>query len=211
MKKILCSCLLLFALLYTPFSRVRADYYGAGEIDDTTCVKNDETQCVDSVYSGHYHKLCELFESESTTNTDECTGRGASSNVTGGSCTISCEEPTPTPHSSTTSEASSNAGTPGSANPATCNSIYTDKPLLQHFIRTSATEIQLAWWKPVGGADKFSLIYGYSLSAMIYGIPAIPGNSTGITVGALRPNAYTYFQLWAWRGECVTKSDVIDP
>jgi hypothetical protein len=100
---------------------------------------------------------------------------------------------------------------PGQYSPATCGGIFTDKPLLQHFVRVSPTEIELGWWRPVSGVDKYSLIYGYKETEMIHGVINIPGNSTGLTIGALRPNTYTFFQLWAWRGECVTKSTVIDP
>jgi len=114
-------------------------------------------------------------------------------------CTQNCGNP-PTFQGSTTQP-----------NNPSCNGVYTDMPLLQHFIRTSPTSVELGWWKPIAGVDKYSLVYGYYGEAMMHGVADIANNVTRFTIGALRANTPIQAQLWAWRGQCVTRSVIIDP
>lgn len=89
-----------------------------------------------------------------------------------------------------------------------CDGIYTDSPLLLHFVRISPTSYEIGWWKPVSGVDKYSLIYGYYGEAMKYGVADIGSHVTRFTIGGLRAGIKIHAQLWAWRGQCVTR-DVV--
>jgi hypothetical protein len=126
------------------------------------------------------------------------------------------EEPTPEVTPEPVREAqgggwSPSPWTPGPYSPAVCTGTYTDAPLLQHFKRVSPTEVELGWWNPVGGADKLSLIYGYYGEPMNMGVVHIDSNVTSFTITGLRPNTPVNAQLWAWKGECVSRSATIDP
>ncbi len=96
------------------------------------------------------------------------------------------------------------------AHPPVCNGVYADKPLLQHFLRLDPTTVELGWW-PVANADRYSLVYGYVGEGMNMGVVDIAKNVTRFNVGLLRPSTAIQAQLWAWRGECVTVSDIVDP
>lgn len=98
--------------------------------------------------------------------------------------------------------------TPGPYSPAVCGGIYPTTPLLQRGVRVNDTTINLGWW-PVGNASKYSLVYGYTGEAMMHGIASIDRGVTGLNVSSLRPNTATQFELWAWNGECVSKSKVL--
>lgn len=98
--------------------------------------------------------------------------------------------------------------TPGAYAPASCGGIYPTTPLLQRGVRVNDTTINLGWW-PVGNATKYSLVYGYTGEAMMHGIASIDKGTTGLNVSLLRPKTSTQFELWAWNGECVSKSKVL--
>ena len=98
----------------------------------------------------------------------------------------------------------------GGHNEPVCSGVYPDFPLLLHFKRVSPTEVELGWWK-VNNADHYSLVYGYYGEAMVHGVVFLNSDVTRFTIGNLRPNTPINAQLWAWNGQCVSRSATIDP
>lgn len=94
--------------------------------------------------------------------------------------------------------------------PAVCNGVYPDKPILQGFKVINDTTDEYSWWGSVGGVDKYAIVYGYKPDELVYGIDNVPANATSIQIGNLRPHTQSWLQVWAYKGECVTKSDIFN-
>lgn len=93
--------------------------------------------------------------------------------------------------------------------PATCTGEYPDKPILQGFAVINETTDRYSWWPSVN-ADKYAVVYGYSPDALIYGVDNISKDTTSIVLGNLQPNTQSWAQVWAYKGECVTRSDIVN-
>lgn len=122
-------------------------------------------------------------------------------------------EPTPTPEEpkqSSMGGGSPQPWSPGPYSPAVCNGVYPDIPLLQGFEVIDSTTDRYSWWAPIGGVDKYAVVYGYSPDALIYGVDNIGRDATSIQISELRPNTQSWLQVWAFKGECVTKSVVFN-
>lgn len=91
-----------------------------------------------------------------------------------------------------------------------CDGIYPGTPLLQGLKRVSDTQVELSWW-PASDVNFYSLIFGYQGEPMNMGAVYIDPHATSILVNYLRPNSFINAQLWAWRGQCVTRSNIVDP
>lgn len=98
----------------------------------------------------------------------------------------------------------------GGFNSPVCG-IPTDKPLLQGFKRVTPTSVSLAWWAPVNGVDKYALTYGYYGESMSMGADNLPSSITNFTIEQLQPNRAINVVLWAFKNNCATLSDPIDP
>jgi hypothetical protein len=138
-----------------------------------------------------------------------------------GKCPVVCDgdcEPTP----ETTPSARVVYGLPGDGrsdgksdgrgefHPAACGGVFPDKPLLQGFKVIDSTTDEYSWWSPVSGVDKYAVVYGYKPDELVYGVDNISKDVTSIRIGNLRPNTQSWLQVWGFKGECVTKSDVFN-
>lgn len=128
--------------------------------------------------------------------------------------------PTPTAGSSATLTSNSTGGTGISDNRSSspqatqpnnpvCNGIYPNKPLLQGFTRLSETSIQFSFWGVT--ADNYIVSYGYSPTALNFGIPYLPNTSTSFEIDALAPNVPIFAQVIAKKGACYSYSLILDP
>jgi hypothetical protein len=91
----------------------------------------------------------------------------------------------------------------------TCNGIFPSKPLLLGFKRTDSTTVHLSWW-PSDRVDKYSVEFWYYGDSIHMGQPDI-GNTTQFDIKGLKANKPINALIWAWNGQCVTKSTTIDP
>ncbi len=233
MKRAIIGLTILLLALAVGTKAVHAEESCEGEIQCTTHQEeqcHDETTQVwervavcnllqptcrwvkDSRWTGHFEELhTKTNQVCETVDVEDC------------SCVTPEPTPEPTPAPQPSCDEQNAAGTwsgehycgwsprpwePGPYSPAVCSGIYADTPLLQGAKRVNDTTVQLAWW-PVGNAGKYSLVYGYVGEPMIHGIASIDRSVPGLDITGLRANTKTQFELWAWRGECVSKSKVL--
>lgn len=117
-------------------------------------------------------------------------------------------EATPTPEQSTGSLPTFAASTTEANNPS-CDGNYPDKPLIQGFQVINETTDRYSWW-PAPNADKQSVLFGYAPDQLTMGQDNLPKDQGTIDLQFLKPNTQTWMQVWAFRGECVTKSDIVN-
>ena len=96
-----------------------------------------------------------------------------------------------------------------SYNPPVCNGVPAEKPVFTGLSRVSPTEVKVSWYGT--NTEYYSLIYGYYGGEMIYGIPHINGDSFEVNIGQLEPNRAVNVQLFAYRNNCSTASETVDP
>lgn len=114
-------------------------------------------------------------------------------------------EPTATPSAE---QSPGTNGTQGDYFTPTCN-IPFNAPLLQGFQRLSPTSVNFSWWG-VEGIDRYSIVYGYSQDQLIYGVNDI-GKGTSFTINSLEANRTVWAQVYAWKGQCASISNPLDP
>jgi hypothetical protein len=132
-------------------------------------------------------------------------------------CEEDCVIPPPTPEvTPTEAPHQDNGGGPSFApsstlaNPPVCNGDLAGKPLLQGLERdkNNTSVVHLSWW-PGEGADHYSLVFWYYGDDVKMGQVNI-GNTTQFDITGLK-NKPINAEVWAWKGECATKSDTVDP
>ena len=127
-----------------------------------------------------------------------------------------CQYPEPEEESTPSAEVALTQGAEGcsqdcspSYNPPVCNGVPAEKPVFTGLSRVSPTEVKVSWYGT--NTEYYSLIYGYYGSDMVYGIPHINGDSFEVNIGQLEPNRAVNVQLFAYRNNCSTSSDTVDP
>lgn len=92
---------------------------------------------------------------------------------------------------------------------ATCNIAFS-APILDGFQADGNGSVTFSWWG-VSNIDKYSITYGYSPDALIYGEDNIPSSSTSIELNGLIPGHNVWAQVQAWRNGCEESSNLFDP
>lgn len=123
-------------------------------------------------------------------------------------------EPTPTATSEATpTQIQRNESLPTvtdiSYHQTTCDGIYPDKPLVQGFEVIDETTDKYSWW-PAQNADKQAVVFGYAPDQLTMGQDNLPSTQGSIVLTNLKPNTQTWVQVWAFKGQCVTKSDIVN-
>ena len=94
--------------------------------------------------------------------------------------------------------------------PAECNMADPPKSvLLQGFVRTSPTSIELSWWPT--DVDHYALVFGYVGEDMNMGWPDISKDVSSFTINDLKPNTAINAQIWSFKNNCAAISNTIDP
>lgn len=134
-------------------------------------------------------------------------------------CDEDCVTPTVTPEETVTptpEQHNDNNGGGGGATseahapaPVTCT-IPFSPPVLNSFTAGASGSVTFGWLESEQ-VDKFSIIYGYSADALIYGEDNIPSSSTSITLNGLLSGHSVFAQVWAFKGGCAEMSNVLDP
>lgn len=85
-----------------------------------------------------------------------------------------------------------------------------ESPKLQGFKALGNGSVEFSWWG-VPDVDKYSIIYGYDSNKLEFGIDNISSSSTSITLNGLTKGKSVWAQVWAWKGGCAEKSNILDP
>lgn len=67
------------------------------------------------------------------------------------------------------------------------------------------------WLESAQHVQKYSIVYGYSPTNLVFGEDNIPNTSTAITINDLTPGNEAYGQIWSWVNGCAEKSNVFEP
>lgn len=181
------------------FSKVSANY------SEKTCHYYLENQCHEyKSYTCIYNGGCpEVTPTDTPTPTPDFTPTPTA----GESATLT---PTPTCGDKGCGWGNVPSGQGSSAyTPNTCNGIYSSSALLQGFHRDNPTTVTFSWW--LGNkSDHQAIVYGYASDKLVYGAN-LNGNVTSFTIQDLQPNVMVWGQIWTYSGECLTKSNLLDP
>lgn len=131
--------------------------------------------------------------------------------------------PTPesSPHGSDTGgdngNSHSGSTTPASApSPVTCTISFT-APVLTQFQTNGKGSVIFSWMESETNIQKFSMVYGYDLANLVYGIDNIPGSPSGpgivrsMTISGLQPGRNVWDVVTAWQNGCPQNSLPLDP
>lgn len=135
---------------------------------------------------------------------------------------IPCPSPTPTASPSATptpSIASPSASTGGSGgnggnNPPPIAQCKTDAfvgPVIVSFTNKGHGTVNFAWKEITGGINKYSIVYGYSPNALVFGQDNIPGNVWNWDIHQLNPGNHVWAKVTAWLNNCGVESNLFDP
>lgn len=119
--------------------------------------------------------------------------------------------PTNVPNMGGTGNIPSNPHTDTTEAPAaaTCTIAF-DAPKLQGFTAGASGSVTFSWWG-VANIDKYSIIYGYTPDALIYGEDNISSSATQVQLNLLKPGNHVWAKVGAWRSGCEEESNILDP
>lgn len=129
----------------------------------------------------------------------------------------SCQEVTPTPPQE--ERCTENCGNPptfaGSTTEApaadTCT-IPFDAPNLVSYSRESDGGRTINWWPSEDGSvEKQAIVYGYSEDNLFMGVDNLPKDSKSFTIHGTDLSKVLWVQVWAYKGDCAEKSNIMDP
>ncbi len=86
-----------------------------------------------------------------------------------------------------------------------------DPPVIIGFAEAGSGSATFSWLESAQDVSKFSIVYGYSPDAMIYGEDNIPSTSTAITISDLESGKNVFAQIYAWQQGCAELSNIFDP
>lgn len=88
----------------------------------------------------------------------------------------------------------------------TCNFSFA-APILQGFSESNGVQTYSWWLSTDPGITKQSIVYGYAPGDEKYGQDNLPASQTSIAIQGLDTTKTSWAQVWAWKGNCVAKSN----
>lgn len=105
---------------------------------------------------------------------------------------------------------SSNPGATEAPAPVTCT-IPFSPPVIIGFQALGNGSVQFSWLEADQNISKYSIIYGYSPDALVYGEDNIPSTSTSIQINDLQVGKSVFLEVWGWKNGCSEVSNIFDP
>lgn len=128
--------------------------------------------------------------------------------------TVIVASPSATPVVNTTSSSVAGASGGQGNNPppvAQCVNNAFVGPVIINFTDKGNGTVNFAWTEITGSIDKYSIVYGYSPDALVYGENNIPGNVWNWDIHDLAVGSHVWARVIAWQNGCSVASNLFDP
>ena len=120
------------------------------------------------------------------------------------------EEPSVTPTPTDTPQRSVSNPDPNPTGGSVCT-VPIDDPELQGFERVTPTSVKFDWWTSTDPIDKQAIVYGYAEDSLVYAVRDLGKDIGTYTINDVEAGRHVWAQVWNFQGDCVSKSQIVDP